>query len=43
MMDFILDNLAIGSYLDALDPHPDINALLCVTQEKKISCPGGTC
>jgi len=32
-MDFILDNLAIGSRRDAVDPHPAIDALLCVAGE----------
>jgi protein-tyrosine phosphatase len=35
-MDFILKNLAIGNYYEALEPSPDINALLCVAKEKDI-------
>jgi protein-tyrosine phosphatase len=35
-MDFILKNLAIGNYHEALEPSPDIDALLCVAQEKEI-------
>jgi protein-tyrosine phosphatase len=38
-MDFILDNLAIGNYHEALETSCDtcdINALLCVAQEKDI-------
>ena len=38
-MDFIFDNLAIGNYQDALEPSPDISALLCVAQEKDIYGP----
>jgi protein-tyrosine phosphatase len=38
-MVFILENLAIGNYNDAMDPPPDINALLCVAQEKDIHEP----
>jgi protein-tyrosine phosphatase len=36
-MVFILRNLAIGDYQDALNPSPDIQALLCVAQEKDIT------
>ena len=35
-MDFILDNLAIGNYREALAPASDINALLCVAREHDI-------
>ena len=38
-MDFILDNLAIGNYQEALEPFPGISALLCVAQEKDIDEP----
>jgi len=38
-MNFILDNLAIGSYEDALKPPSEINALLNVTEEKDIETP----
>lgn len=36
-MVFILKNLAIGDYQDAQHPSPDIQALLCVAQEKNIT------
>ena len=39
-MVFILTNLAIGDYKDALNPSPDIQALLCVAQEKDLTDPG---
>ena len=35
-MDFILENLAIGNYREALEPPSDVDALLCVAQEKDI-------
>ncbi|GAG53883.1 unnamed protein product, partial [marine sediment metagenome] len=35
-MKFILDNLAIGSYEDALNPPSEITALLNVANEKDI-------
>jgi protein-tyrosine phosphatase len=35
-MDFILENLAIGSYQEALEPPSDISSLLCVAKEKDI-------
>ena len=35
-MNFILDNLAIGNYQEALEPPPGIDALLCVAQERDI-------
>ena len=35
-MDFILENLAIGNYQEALAPASDINALLCVAEEHDI-------
>jgi len=38
-VDFILGNLAIGNYQEALEPPPDISALLCVAQEKGIDEP----
>ncbi|MGA1841949.1 MAG: dual specificity protein phosphatase family protein [bacterium] len=40
-MVFILNNLAIGNYNDALNPSPDIQAMLCVAREKDIIDPGG--
>ena len=39
-MIFILRNLAIGDYQDALNLSPDIQALLCVASEKDITDPG---
>ena len=35
-MDFIVENLAIGNYQEALAPASDINALLCVAAEHDI-------
>ncbi len=35
-MDFILENLAIGNYREALVPPQGIDALLCVAEEKEI-------
>jgi protein-tyrosine phosphatase len=35
-MDFILENLAIGNYQEALAPASDINALICVAAEHDI-------
>jgi protein-tyrosine phosphatase len=35
-MDFILKNLAIGNYQEALEPPSDVDALLCVAEEKEI-------
>ena len=35
-MDFILDNLAIGNYQEALEPPAVISALLCVADERDI-------
>jgi protein-tyrosine phosphatase len=35
-MDFILENLAIGNVEEAGMPSPEINALLCVAQEKDL-------
>jgi protein-tyrosine phosphatase len=35
-IDFILDNLAVGSYLDSIDPPKEFTALLCVAQEKDV-------
>jgi len=33
---FVLDNLAIGDFKEALNPPPEITALLCVAQEREI-------
>ena len=38
-MDFILENLAIGEYDEALAPHRKISALLCVANERDIKMP----
>lgn len=38
-MDFILENLAIGEYEEALTPHRKISVLLCVAKEKDIKMP----
>lgn len=38
-MDFILDNVAIGEYEEAVSPSPEINALLCVAEERNLSSP----
>ena len=38
-MDYILEHLAIGNYEEALGPHFDITALLCVAEEKEVG-PG---
>ncbi len=38
-MKFILDNLAIGSYEDALNPPSDITALLNVAKELDVDTP----
>lgn len=38
-MDFILENLAIGEYDEALAPHEKISALLCVAAERDIRIP----
>jgi len=35
-MDFILENLAIGDYEEALEPSSQIDALLCVAKERDI-------
>lgn len=35
-MDFILDNLAVGSFADAAAAPPDITALLCVARERDL-------
>ena len=35
-MDFILENLAVGNYEEAMVPVTDISALLCVAQEKDV-------
>jgi protein-tyrosine phosphatase len=35
-MDSILDNLAIGNYEEALQPSSEIDALLCVAEERAI-------
>ena len=39
-MEFILKNLAIGSYPEALSPPSEIDALLCVASEREIIDPG---
>ena len=36
-VNFILDNLAIGDYQEALHPPPEVTALLCVAEEHDIS------
>ncbi len=38
-MDFILENLAIGNYQEAIDAPSSIDALLCVAQEIDIKNP----
>jgi protein-tyrosine phosphatase len=38
-MDFILNNLAIGNYEEALRPAGAIDALLCVAQERDVHDP----
>jgi protein-tyrosine phosphatase len=38
-MDYILKNLAIGEFRDALEPDEEISALLCVAQEHAIRNP----
>lgn len=38
-MHYILDNLAIGEYEEAISPPPEITALLCVAGERDISIP----
>ncbi|MFC1743984.1 dual specificity protein phosphatase family protein [Candidatus Riflebacteria bacterium] len=39
-MNFILDNLAIGNFKEALTPAPQIDALLCVAEERDVeNCP----
>ena len=38
-VDFILENLAIGEYDEALAPQPKISALLCVARERDIRMP----
>jgi len=35
-IDFILDNLAVGSHNDSLHPPQEVSALLCVAQEKDV-------
>lgn len=35
-IDLILDNLAVGSYADSINPPEEISALLCVAQEKDV-------
>lgn len=39
-MEFILDNLAVGSAQDALNPPPAITALLCVAEELDLPAAG---
>ena len=39
-MEFILDNLAVGSAQDALNPPPAITALLCVAEELDLPATG---
>jgi protein-tyrosine phosphatase len=36
-MNYILDNLAVGSYQEALTPAPELTALLCVAEEHEIA------
>ncbi len=38
-MDWIRPHLAIGRFLEALDPPPEVDALLCVAAEKELD-PG---
>lgn len=38
-MIFILDNLAIGNFQEALEPPAEMTALLCVAQERDLSSP----
>lgn len=38
-MDFILENLAIGEYDEAVSPPGKITALLCVAQERDLRSP----
>ena len=38
-MDYILDNLAIGNYEDALNRPEEISGLLCVAEEKDVPDP----
>lgn len=38
-MDFILDNVAIGEYEEAVSPPSGITALLCVAEERNLSSP----
>ncbi len=38
-MDFILDNVAIGEYEEAVSPPPEISSLLCVAEERNLSSP----
>jgi protein-tyrosine phosphatase len=38
-MDFILENVAIGEYEEAVSPSPEITALLCVAEERNLSSP----
>jgi len=38
-MDFVLDNLAIGHFQEALVPPREVTALLCVAQEKDLYRP----
>ena len=36
---YILDNLAIGEYEEAVSPPSEISALLCVAEERNLSSP----
>ncbi len=38
-MDYLLDNLAIGNYEEALRPPAEIDLLLCVAEEKDLPEP----
>jgi protein-tyrosine phosphatase len=38
-MHFILDNLAIGEYEEAINPPAEITALLCVAEERNLTSP----
>jgi protein-tyrosine phosphatase len=42
-MIYILDNLAVGDYQEALQPPPEITALLCVAEEHDVDHPGLHC
>jgi len=38
-MHFILDNLAIGEFEEAINPSAEISALLCVAEERNLTSP----